>query len=281
MVRLGQLTIAIIMLAVVSSALVTRTEALVTTSITELHFPATALYNTNPQLEATVRYEYAMQGYFLAVGIYDVDDLVRTQRKGRSWSGDDWKYYWTAFAVSGNPERSDPLPCLWDIGFALCLIQFRGEHYPPYLFGSGKVTFQLRDLKLGTHHLGVAAMMYLVYGSAATAPMLYGQNNGIKESCSYQEFTIEVVQESAQTITSTSTTSTSTVVSSSATIASASTTATSTGVTTVFTSREATTTVSKAEPESYQELLPIVGVLVIVGLALVLMIYGHKWPPEG
>jgi hypothetical protein len=205
------------------------------TIITDLRYSTEPVYNVEtPWVEATVAYQNAPTGWYLAVGISDLD--VLESRKYYYWWGDinkiegipgtaTWIDDFRGGLVKGTGSGT-PVECGTAFGlpagvmvtaipgYAWCTVPIGGPAQPAYLSGSENVRFQLENLSPRVWRMRILSGLYLIRG-AGFGPA--------REAASFRDFSIAVVTEASTTsslstvtspITTTTVSSTTTIVSS-------------------------------------------------------------------
>jgi hypothetical protein len=233
--QVRHLAVALTILVVFSSAVPKVSSQLGewSTSITDLRYSTEPVYNVDtPWVEATVAYQNAPTGWYLAVAVIDLE--VLEARRGSYWVGDinkieglpgypTWIDDSRSGLVKGTPNGA-PVECGTSFGlpagvmltvipgYAWCAIPIGGTAQPTYLSGSENIRFQLENLAPRTWRMRILSTLYLIRG-AGFGPA--------RETVSFRDFPIAVVTEAHTTSSLSTVTSpiTTTVVSLTTTVA--------------------------------------------------------------
>jgi hypothetical protein len=211
--QVRHLAVALTILVIFSSAVPRVSSQLGewSTSITDLRYSAEPVYNVDtPWVEATVAYQNAPTGWYLAVSVIDLE--VLESRRGTYWFGDinqiTGKETWQTWVddsrsglVKGTPSGT-PVECGTSFGlpagvmltvipgYAWCAIPIGGTAQPTYLSGSENIRFQLENLAPRIWRMRILSTLYLIRG-AGFGPA--------RETVSFRDFPIAVVTEAHTT----------------------------------------------------------------------------------
>jgi hypothetical protein len=279
------LAVALTILVIFSSAAVPKARSNLTlqlgewtTSVTDLRYSAEVVrYVETPWVEATVTYQNAPTGWYLAVAVIDLK--VLESRKYFYWLGDintlkrigatpNWVDDSRSGLVKGTASGT-PVECSTDFpisggsmpmivkGYTWCVVPIGGSARPVYLSGQENVRFQLSDLGLGFWHIRILSALCMTRGAGFGLSL---------RTVSFRDFFLEVV-----TSRTTTTTSRTTVTTPPPTSIIGVTTATSLGASTASTSWETTAATSVWQvSDSLMIAIAIVTAGVIVGLSVML-----------